>query len=463
VTSGPLRSRPHRSAPSEAVRSARRRAALGFAVAVALGAAACTGTSTTQVEVKAATTEKPAATTTTSPPDCAEMLPPEAQAAQLLMAMVRAPTAATELVAAGTLGGIALKGDQTSDVGEQITEAIASTPLPVTVASDEEGGTVQRMRLATGRIPSAAAMAEGTPQEAAQVMAEHSARIRELGVTMNFAPVADVGSGSGLGTRSFGEDPMIVSSFVEALLPAISGAGVVPVVKHWPGLGSGGPDPHQKLPTLDELAVLRGRDLVPFDRAIAAGAPAVMVTHAAVPGLTGDGEPASLSRAAITGELRGRQGFDGLVVTDDLEMGAVSNLTTQDQAAELAIAAGADVALVGSPDVVPDTHARLVDAINAGRLAEDQVVASVRRVLATKGITGPCLDAVARYSALQRQGTATDDGAATTGSSGSTGSSSTSNTSSTSTPSGGPAVTIVETGPPTTRGPGTRSTTTTGG
>jgi beta-N-acetylhexosaminidase len=422
---------------------------LGFAVAVALGAAACTGTSTTQVEVKAATTEKPAATTTTTPPDCAEMLPPEAQAAQLLMAMVRVPTAATELVTAGTLGGIALKGDQTSDVGDQITETIASTPLPVTVASDEEGGTVQRMRLATGRIPSAATLAEGTPQEAARIMAEHSAKIRELGVTMNFAPVADVGSGSGLGTRSFGEDPMAVSSFVEALLPAISGAGVVPVVKHWPGLGSGGPDPHQKLPTLDELAVLRGRDLLPFDRAIAAGAPAIMVTHAAVPGLTGEGEPASLSRAAITDELRGRQGFGGLVVTDDLAMGAVSNLTSQDQAAELAISAGADVALVGSPDVVPDTHARLVDAINAGRLPEEQVVASVRRVLATKGITGPCLDAVARYSAIQREGTPTATGS--------------SSTSSTSTPSGGPAVTIVETGPPTTRGPGTRSTTTTTG
>ena len=401
---------------------------------LAMVVAGCTGTGGGQVEVRSATTERPPSTTTTAPPDCADMLPPEARAVQLVMAMVPAPTSATEELAAGLLGGIALEGNQRSDVAAQIREATADVPLPVIVAADEEGGGVQRLRLAAGSIPSAADLAEGTPEEAADVVGQHAATVRELGVTMMLAPVADVGSGSGLGTRSFGRDPLEVSAFVEALVPAIRDAGVVPVVKHWPGIGAGGPDPHQRLPTLAEVETLRTRDLVPFDRAIAVGAPAIMVTHAAVPGLTAPGEPASLSRNAITGELRGRQGFDGLVLTDDLSMAAVTNLTTEPEAAELAIAAGADVALVGDLDVAERTRARLVDAITTGRLPEGQVVDSVRRVLRVKGVSGPCLDAVSRYSALLRSAAAPDTstGGATTG----------------------PTVSIVQTGPPTTRAPG---------
>lgn len=167
-----------------------------------------------------------------------------------------------------------------------------------------------------------------------------------------------------------------------------------------------------------------------------------MVTHAAVPGLTAPGEPASLSRNAITGELRGRQGFDGLVLTDDLSMAAVTNLTTEPEAAELAIAAGADVALVGDLEVAERTRARLVDAMTTGRLPEDQVIDSVRRVLEVKGVRGPCLDAVSRYSALLRASASPDTatGGTTTG----------------------PTVSIVQSGPPTTRGSGT-SRSTTGG
>lgn len=403
---------PHPLWPADATGRARPRWTLAAAVTVLVVAVgACAGTNTTQVEVRSATTDRSERTTTTKPPDCADMLPPEARAAQLLMTMVTSPALATDAIASGTAGGFGLKGNQTAGIGDQVATAVADAPLPATVAADEEGGTVQRLRLALGKIPSAEALGKGTPEEAATTLGEHAAGMKELGFTMNFGPVADVGSGSGLGTRSFGDDPATVSSFVNAVVAAQTEAGITSVVKHWPGIGSGGPDPHDKLPTLAPVDELRAKDLVPFDQAIEADVPAIMVTHAAVPGLTQAKEPASLSSAAITGELRGRQGFTGVVITDSLGMGAVAATTPQDEAAELAITAGADIALVSGADAVPAAHARLVDAITTGRIPADQVLASVRRVLAMKGVTGQCLDAVARYSSIARQESSTTTGA----------------------------------------------------
>ena len=369
----------------------------------ALLAAGCTGTSGGQVEVatdRGASEADVASATTTAPPDSAELLSPAAQAGQLLLVMVTAPQLAAESLAAGTAGGFGLKGRQEADVGDEIADAVADAPLPPIVASDEEGGTVQRLGAALGDLPSAAELAEGSPEEAAAELGAYASSLDALGVNMVFGPVADVGSGSDLGTRSFGDDAEQVARFTEAIVAAQEGAGVVSAVKHWPGIGGGATDPHLQLDSLAPIDELRAVDLVPFDRAFAAGASAVMVAHAVVPGLTADDEPASLSRAAITDELRGRQGFDGLVVTDSLGMGAVLEVTTQTDAAEASIAAGADLALLSSADVVPAAHAQLTDAITAGRIPADQVAASVRRVLDAKGITGPCLDIVAEYSAI---------------------------------------------------------------
>lgn len=384
--------------------------------ALALGA--CAGTNGQQVDVRADGEGDGTTTSTTRPPDCAQMLPVEARAAQLVLAMVTAPEVAAGPLADGTIGGFGLKGNQTKGVGEQITAAVEDAPLPPLVGADEEGGTVQRLRLAIGEVPSAATVAKGTTEDAAQQAGEHAAAMRELGFNMNFAPVADVGSGSGLGTRSYGSDPQTVSSFVDAVWPAMQQNGIVPVVKHWPGIGGGSADPHQKLTSLDSIDELRAKDLIPFQSAIDKGVPAIMVTHAEVPGLTQDDEPASLSHAAITGELRGTEGFDGLVITDSLGMGAIVATETQAEAAEKAITAGADIAMVSGADVVAEVHARLVDAISTGRIPPDQVLASVRRVLAAKGVEGQCLDAVARYSAIARSATTTTaaTGGATTGS-----------------------------------------------
>ncbi|MGI9579182.1 MAG: glycoside hydrolase family 3 N-terminal domain-containing protein [Microthrixaceae bacterium] len=374
------------------------------AIAIAVLAGGCAGTSSEQVATEITTTTSTSSTTTTTrPPDCASTLPTVGQVAQLLMVMVPDPANARDSLEAGLASGFGLKGNQRSDVADEISAATEGLVLPPTVAVDEEGGTVQRLRYSAGRLQSAAEMAEGTPAQAAEEFSQHAARMADMGVTMNFAPVADVGDGADLGTRTYGDDPATVAEFVAAVVEANLAAGIVPVVKHWPGIGSAPEDPHDSLPVIDPIDELRTADMVPFRAAFDAGVPAVMVAHAEVPGLTAEGEPASLSRAAITDELRTSEGFGGVVITDSLGMGAIVNSYSQAEAAELAIAAGADIALLSGPDVIADAHGQLVDAVESGRIPAGQVEDSVRRVLAMRGIEGECFDAVSAYAAVARE------------------------------------------------------------
>lgn len=377
---------------------------------LALVLTACTGTDSFGVKVQKA--EAARSTTTTAAPDCAEMLPPEALAGQLLMVMVANPSQAADDLRNGTVGGFGLKGAQSAAIATQVADAVQGAPVQPFVAADEEGGTVQRLAAALGRLPSQTTFGNGTVEAAQEAYRRHDAGMKDLGFNMTFAPVADVGSGSGLGSRTFGTDPAKVSQFVVASVEVAEESGLVPVVKHWPGIGGGTADPHVKLTTLAPVDQLRAKDLVPFQAAIDAGAPAMMITHAVVPGLTEPGVPASLSRAAITDELRGRQRFDGLVVTDSLGMGAVVKQVPQPQAAEQSIAAGADVALLSGADVVGPTHRLLTEAITSQRIPRAQVLASVRRVLELKGVDGPCIGVVTRYSNAAQAVQACEDAAA---------------------------------------------------
>lgn len=390
------------------MRSPRTCAPLFVALLPALISVACAGTTGESVEgvpaadreAQEAADQGPSTRPSSAPADCATMLPPSGLAAQMLMLSIDDPLNASELVSAGTVGGFLLDEGQRTDVGERITEATADAPLPVTVAVDEEGGSVQRLRNALGKLPSAEEMAEDSPAEAAAIYGEHATAMAELGINMNFAPVADVGSGSGLDDRVFGDDPVQVGGYVTEVVASQELAGITPVLKHWPGIGSGDDDPDDSLTTLDPIAELRAADLLPFERAIEAGAPAVLVTHAEVPGLTAEGEPASLSAAAIGGELRDREGFGGVVIADD--MGADSIEVDQAEAAETAIRAGADMVIVSGAQAAEEAHDRLVGAIEEGDLDEGLVEESVRRVLRMKGLEGECFDAVSAYSEATR-------------------------------------------------------------
>lgn len=352
--------------------------------------AACVGATDATVATSATSPSSTVTTTTIAAPACVAALSVEQKAGQLLMVLVPTPAAAGDLVAAGRVAGYALVGAQTGDVTAEVAAVAARSKLPVFASGDEEGGTVQRFRDMLGALPSAAALArDNSPEKAAQIFGEYGAKLRALGLNMNFGPSLDVGGGSGLVTRSFGDDVDQVSSYGIAVIGAVKAAGLIPVAKHWPGIGGGEADPHDSASPVDELDALKQRDLIPFDRAIAAGLDALMVSHAIIPGLT-DGMPASLSRAAITDELRGREKYDGLVITDSLGMGAIAANYDNAGAAVLSIMAGADIALVSLAESVPTAQLNVIAAINDGRIPMAQVDRSVARVLTAKGITGDC-------------------------------------------------------------------------
>ncbi len=333
------------------------------------------------------------APTTTServPIECVSQLSVEQKIGQTLMVLVSDPRDSADAVASGSVGGFGLIGGQSDTVGDGIGQVAALAPLPIFAAGDEEGGSVQRLRNVLGRLPSARDLAtSSTPEEAAAVFGDYAEKMADLGLNMNLGPVVDVGTGSGLANRSFADDVDTVVAYSTAMVAAAEAAEVTPVAKHWPGLGSGDQDPHQGPVTVSDIDTLRSADLAVFDSLIAEGVPAIMVSHALVPGLTED-RPASLSSDAITGELRGRQGFDGVVMTDSLGMGAIAATLDNPTAAREAIVAGADIALLSGVAFVDDATSRIASAVEDGTLPMDQLDASVDRILRLKGVQGPC-------------------------------------------------------------------------
>lgn len=261
-----------------------------------------------------------------------------------------------------------------------------ATP-PLLVATDEEGGDVQRLR-SVGVVPSAAEVAATmSPDEAESMIAAHAATVAELGIGMVFAPVADVGDAPPIGDRSFGDDPAVVTAYAAAYVRGWRSAGIVPVLKHFPGHGRATADTHLGEAATPPLTELETVDLVPFRELAGTGA-AVMVGHLDTPGLTdGDGLPASLSPRAIA-YLRDVVGYgDALVVSDGLGMGAVG--VPVEEAAVLTLVAGVDLAVFTESAAAPLVRAAVVGAVDSGRLSEARLDEAVGRVLAVKGVD-PC-------------------------------------------------------------------------
>ena len=256
------------------------------------------------------------------------------------------------------------------------------------VATDEEGGRVQRIASMIGDMPSPRVMgATLTFSQIRQFAVSSGTAMRKLGITMDFAPVADVSSqpdDGPIGDRSFSDDPDAATADAVAFAQGLSDAGVLPVFKHFPGHGRAEGNSHNGLVTTPPLASLQSVDLIPYRDGLAkVPGISVMVGHLIVPGLT-NGQPASVSRAAITGLLRGQLGFDGLVVTDDLGlMRGILDLYSTDQAAVRAAEAGADLLLVPESDIGAVVQG-LLDAVAAGQLPETQVTASADRVRAAQ-------------------------------------------------------------------------------
>lgn len=306
--------------------------------------------------------------------------------------MVLMPLASTSelpealaLAQTGAFGALALLGAPTADDMQLVVDAVANTTPPLLVASDEEGGRVQRLAALLGPLPSAAELAGLTTAGIRDVFEDYGNDLRSVGVAMALAPVVDVGGGPGIGDRAFGADPDAVVAGAVGVIDGYRAAGVIPILKHFPGHGSASQDTHDGVATTPPLAELVSRDLLPFVDLADEDTVGVMVGHLLVPGLTED-VPASLSPEAIDGLLRTELGFDGFVITDALGMGAIAQRWSQPDAALLALQAGADMVIVGDVSSVAPTADRLLTALDEGALSRERLESAVRRGLDLRGL-----------------------------------------------------------------------------
>jgi beta-N-acetylhexosaminidase len=321
-------------------------------------------------------------------------------AAQLLVAPVEeGDVAAAQPLVADGIGGLLLLGSGApSNLGvdiRQVDRSALGGISPVFMA-DEEGGGIQRLADLVGSLPWPRFMAQTMSAAGIEASAHRvGLAMRSAGVRMDLAPVLDLSDGPGPnaryadGERSFSIDPTVAAADGLAFARGLMEAGVTPVVKHFPGLGQATYNTDFGPAEVPPLTTLQTAALVPFRAAIAAGVPAIMVSNAGVPGLTG-GLPVSLSAAAVTGLLRRTLGFKGLIVTDSLSADAVSDAGySLPSAAVAAISAGSDLLIYNSITPVL-TAEQMIDAIAsavvAGRVTLGQLRAAAAQVLAAKGI-----------------------------------------------------------------------------
>lgn len=279
--------------------------------------------------------------------------------------------------------------DSAAQVKRMLRGLRAAAPHRLLVGVDEEGGRVARLGSAglVTRVPAARWLGRNASVDNVAFRGRRLGRqMRDLGVNWNLAPVYDVSSTAGnsvIGDRSYSAKPRRVARYGGAFTRGLASAGVRATAKHFPGHGRTTTDSHDVLPTIRaSRRTMEETDLVPFRRA-QDGLAAVMTAHVQYPGLDING-PASLSRQTYR-LLRRDIGFEGLAVTDALDMGAVTRTHTIPEAAEKAIRAGADMALTTSWRKADPMTDRLVRAVRTGRLNQARLDAAVRRVLAAKG------------------------------------------------------------------------------
>lgn len=289
------------------------------------------------------------------------------------------------------VGGLIYFGQNILDK-EQITTMLSNTAsmsnYPIFLAVDEEGGDVSRVansKVEVTKVDDMAAVGEGgDASKAAEAGSTIGSYLSEIGFNVDFAPVADVAvEGSALGNRSFGSDPQMVGEMVASAVGGIEETGVSACLKHFPGLGSTAEDTHEgRVEISKTIEDMRASDFVPFSAGIEAGADFVMVSHATAPALDEENIPSSLSKKVITDILRGELGFDGVVITDALDMTAITEYYTTEEAAVMALEAGADMLLM--PEDFEKAYNAVLAAVQDGTISEERINESLGRIYRVK-------------------------------------------------------------------------------
>ena len=332
----------------------------------------------------------------------------EEKVAQLFIVTPDQLTGATGVTLAGEttkaaiderpVGGIIYMGDNLID-SAQVKEMLSNTytysqeriGLPMLLCVDEEGGTVARIagsgRFGVDNVGNMSTIGEtGTTEDAHAAGVTIGTYMAELGFNVNFAPVADVltnPDNSIVKYRSFGSDVSIVSDMAIAVAEGLREQGIEATFKHFPGHGATAGDTHLGAAfTTKTKEELMKEELIPFQKAIDYGAKFMMVSHISVPNITGHDTPASLSPEMIDGILRSDMGYKGVVITDAMEMGAISSKYTSDTAAVMAIQAGADMLL--TPEDFDLAYQGVLDAVESGEISEERLDESVLRIIEAK-------------------------------------------------------------------------------
>ncbi len=311
---------------------------------------------------------------------------------QMLIARIDLPPAFPESIPAefvSRCGGVILFGGSVENVPAVLERLQQRCAIPLLVASDLERGPGQQVHGAPS-FPYSRGLGEFSQRTGAFDLVYQSAlqtgRVaRALGIHQNYAPVADVHTCSDnpiIGIRAFHSDPDHVARCCRETIRGLRDGGMLSTVKHFPGHGDTRADSHVDLPVLElTRSQIEEVHLLPFAQSIIAGVDAVMIGHIAVPALDPSGCPASLSHIIVTRLLRQQMKFDGLIVTDAMNMGGITKHTSPSEAVILAIRSGCDQVLMPSDTkVISD----VVEAIRAGRLSESLVDRAVERIMATK-------------------------------------------------------------------------------
>ena len=330
--------------------------------------------------------------------------------------VIELPEEVREAISRDSLGGIILfaencaENEQTARLVNAMQEANQASgkphPIPLLIAADQEGGAVTRLGQGTKWIGNMAMTATGDPENAAAAAGCMGQELAALGINTDFAPVLDVNNNPGnpvIGTRSFSDDPEMVREYGVSFLEGLKQTGTITALKHFPGHGDVATDSHTGFPVLEKTyEELKECELIPFQAAIEAGADMVMTAHIQYPKIetgtylsSSTGEkvylPATLSHTILTDILRGDMGFEGVIVSDALNMAAISENFEIKDVCSLAVEAGIDLFLMPVPVKNPDSLkgleefiGYLCELVENGTVPESRIDESVRRILTLK-------------------------------------------------------------------------------